>query len=152
MILLRDHEVDRFVKLSTREVDCPDQSFSRRRQAQVVVVALDRGDVELPRLPTVDHPQALLVCLDVVEIDLSRESDVLFHPRVFDGAGVNPVQPFRQIAERAIDRTLHVQDVRHLTLVQNALLYQNLTDANPLHIYLVENNIVCIDVQLRPLR
>jgi hypothetical protein len=147
-----DHEIDRLVELFTREIHGTDEPVGGRRKPQVVVIALDGRDMELPRLPPVDQSQAFLVGLDLLEVDLARKADVLFHPRILNRASVDPVQPLGQITERTVYRALDIQDMRDLTLVQDALLNQNLTDANPLHKYLVENNIVCIGQQLRSLR
>ncbi len=91
LFLLGDHEIDRLVKLLARKVHRAHQSVGGGCDVQVVVVSADRGDMELPRLTTIDQPQGLFIGLDIGQIDLADKSDVLFDPGVFDRTGFDAV-------------------------------------------------------------
>src|SRR4051812_1389053 len=99
LLALGDLEEDRLVELFRREIHRPHEVLRAGRDAQLFLDALYRQHVELPRLPPVQQPQALLVELLIVEVDGAGHADILLHPGVLDGLRADAEQPLREIAE-----------------------------------------------------
>ena len=95
---LGDENVHRLVDRARRKVHRPHQALRRRRQVKLGV-AVQRQQVELPRLPAVELSQAVGVELDVVEVDDADGAEVLLDPGVLDGLGADAVEPLGEVAE-----------------------------------------------------
>src|SRR5437660_404913 len=91
---------------------------------------MDGEDVELPGLPAIDDAQTFLVELKIVEIGDAGSRDVLLHPRIFNELRRNIVEALSQVAEGAMGRLLHREDILHLELGENALADEKLTDGD----------------------
>ena len=87
--------------------------------------------MKLPRLATIQQPQAIRFDLDFVQIHHAGGAEVLLDPRVLDGVGIDAKQPLGQVAEGAVRGLLGLQNVLHLLLGQHALLHKQLSNRNP---------------------
>src|SRR5438067_1020508 len=89
--------------------------------------------MELPRLASIDHAQAIGVERYLFEIDHPGSANILLDPRVFDGLRVDAVEALGEVTERAVGGLLHLEDVRNLFGGKNALFNQQLTDRDTVH-------------------
>jgi len=84
--------------------------------------------MKLPGLAAVDDAEAVLVDLLIVEVDRAGHADVLLHPRIFDGLGIDAEEALGEIAEGAVAHLLYAKDVLDLAAGEHALLDEKLAD------------------------
>ena len=84
--------------------------------------------MKLPRLATVEQPQAIGLDLVLLEVDDAGRAHVLLDPRVLDRVRIDSVEPLGQVTERAVALLLHRQNVLDLRVGEDALLDEQLTD------------------------
>ena len=88
----------------------------------------DGQELELPRLPPVEHAEGLLVDGDVVQVDRAGEAVVLLDPRLLDGGEGDVEHALREHAEGQPLLPLGLDHLEHLLLGEDALLDKDLSD------------------------
>ena len=91
-------------------------------------VPVERQEMKLPRLPAIEHAQAIGLHFLIVQIDHAGDAQVLFDPGVFDRLGADPKESLGQVPERAVRKLLNLKDVLHLIFSEHALFDQQLTN------------------------
>src|SRR6185503_8621599 len=86
--------------------------------------------MKLPRLAAVQQPKRLGFDLLVIEIDNPHQPQVLLDPRILDGFWIDPVEALGQVAEGAVRKFLHLENVLHLRFGQRTLFDQQLSNLN----------------------
>lgn len=127
---VRDPEIERLVELSDREIDGPDKVGGAGDQLQLVVVAAQGKNVELPGLTAIHQRQAIHVDLARFQIDDADRADILLDPGVGDGGGIDAKKPLGQVAKGAMAGCLDLQDTLDLKGGENTLFDQKLTNLN----------------------
>ncbi len=117
-------EMDRLAEFAGGEVEGADQLVGAGGHVELVVF-LEHGQcVKLPGLPLVEVAEAIDVDLLLAEVHGAGQADVLLDPGIFDGLGVDPIEPLGQVAEGAADGLLHLENVLHLSGGEHALFDQ----------------------------
>src|SRR5437867_8720242 len=99
LLPLGDQEEQRLVDLPRREVDGPNEALGAGRDVELLLVAIRRQDMKLPRLPTVQQPQTIGLDGDLVQIRDADSANVLLDPRILNRARIDAKQPLGKVPE-----------------------------------------------------
>jgi len=121
LLAFSNEKVNRVFELSRGEVDRLHQFVAAGHHVNIVIFTMEREQLELPGLPTVEHAETIGFDADVVEIDDAGHADVLLDPGVFDSLGIDAEDPLGEIAEGAVGFLLEFENLTDLLGRQNAL-------------------------------